>query len=386
MDGEDMSTARLHATPRGIDGLKGKEPIGAVLTIGEKGPGRDNKPGSPISRDRLFWRLPQEVDGVRPRHPKFRSWNEHGDPRQGDKPGDAKARAAALRSVQGIIVHGERDSFFEHSLHCQAVKGKPSHPAGMPFCRGDGKRAVRYLGEGKGDDGSGFAEIACPADACEFRQEANGKVMCKPFARLLFRPHWPDGQERPTPLTKWTTHSWNSVRALLGLVEYVEAQAAALGVPEWSFYGLRFEMTLAEKTNKQRKSRFPIVVFSALDDVQSWLMAQHAQRRQLAEGRPVVAALIDGDQQSGPELKADHDTIVPGRPGAAPAPVEAEIVDDDSDEPEVDDSEDESTGPPTCPGCNVEMKEGRGGKLFCPDCGLNEAQLDEAAKQGGLFQ
>jgi hypothetical protein len=299
--------------PRGIGGLTGREPIGAVLTIGHKGP-----KGNPTDTDRLFIVQPQEEDGIRKPHPAFVGFNT--------------ADADKRKSIRGILVHSSRAECFEHHLKAQVLPGL-AHPNKRPACVGDGTHAVRWGKNGLDD----FRSIPCPNEKCEFRQRVGDKpVPCKPWMRFLFRPVWAQGSPLPAPLMKYTSGAWNTTSAFLGFFEYIEKQAAALGVTNYTLYGLPFVMTLAKKKRRGDEGgrAFPILSISPEGDLQAFLWAQHERIRAFRESglaRPgqAVAALTDREQHADDVVEADYRTVNPGRgPVATPG-----VGDDDSEVP-----------------------------------------------------
>ena len=194
----------------GIEGLQPRLPLGAALTIGVKGPS-----GAPTQTDRFHFVSPHDsMEGkfrVRPLLPQFAAFNS--------------ADASKRQMVRGNLIHSKREDCFAYHLRAQQLGGKwQNHPQKRPACTGDGHKATRFYGETPED----FREIECPNELCEFRQGTT--KACKPFAQLLFRPRWPEGNPLPTPLTKLTTGSWNSTAALLGFFSYLDEQAAQLGL------------------------------------------------------------------------------------------------------------------------------------------------------------
>lgn len=285
--------------PNGIAGLEGKEPIGAVLTVGKK----DNR-GIPGERDRFYIVMPRmNNDEVRPLHPDFAPFNR-----------------VKISTIRGNIQHATKPECFEYHLKNQVVKGQPTPPNQRPFCLGDGCKAIRW-------NGNDFVQINCPNDRCEYRQGA--QKLCKPFARLIFRPRW-DGpfQHLPAPPIKVTTQSWNSVKAFVGFFDQFEKLAQSIGVHEFSLMGLPFILTLTEKVNKQQKQRFPVLDLLPDGDPVAFLLQQRHKFAQLQGARP-VAALTDESEQSPEVIHTDYQTITPGpyKPTAsvsAPAPHETD--------------------------------------------------------------
>lgn len=293
----------------GIEGLEGRDPIGAALTVGRKGPS-----GAPIETDRFF--LVSPVDSlvgqhrIRPPHPSFAAFNE----------ADPKHR----QTIRGNIVHAKAEDCFEHHLRAQVLSAKwPAHPAKRPACTGNGVKATRFFGilPDKSED---WREIDTCGELCEFRIGAN--KLCKPFARFLFRPRWENGK-LPTPLVKLTTGSWYSVSALLGFFDYIRENAASLGVENPSLYGLPFVLTLSMKTKPQEQRRFPVLSISPEVDLVQFLLAQKESHSALSGDSPrlLSATLSDPKQQSSETLASDYAAINPGH--AISKPAEPDTID-----------------------------------------------------------
>jgi hypothetical protein len=279
-----------------IEGLRPKEPVGAVLTIGTKGSN-----GAPTDRDRFYIKVPDSADGERIQHPAFGAFNT--------------AAPEHRTNVRGVLVHATEPECFEwhrkaQKLQC-AESGQPfRNHSKLPACTGDGRKASRLvLLEGGGIQ---HAEIPCPNDLCKFAQQPNPRTppACKPWARLLFQPIWRDGSKLPTPLMKFTTQSWHTISALVGFFEHIREQAGHLGIANPSLFGLTFEMTLTTKTSPEAKTKFPVVRFSPTMQVQAFLMAQAASVQELA-GRKQYMALTDGAEQDPAVVLADKMTIEP---------------------------------------------------------------------------
>jgi hypothetical protein len=248
-------------SPAGIAGIEGRENVGAVLTIGRK---PDNGRGFPIEKDRLHIVNPIEnAQKVRTHHPAFRAFNN----------ADPKWR----QSVNGQIVHATEAGCFQYSLRNQQAPGQPVHPQQIPYCLGNGERARRWTG-------SEFIDIPCPGDKCEFRQKtAQGKPSCSPSMRFLFRPIWPETSTMPSPLFKFTSNGWNSVRNFVGLFKQIADAAAAMGFDDYSLAGLNITLTLTEQTNRALKSRFPVMHVVATDHPVDFFARQLEMRRLMAE-------------------------------------------------------------------------------------------------------
>ncbi len=255
---------------RGIDGLIGREPVGAVLSVGIKGPS-----GNPVEKDRFHLLEPRPKTKtiqryqksvnieVRDHHPRFRPFNE--------------APAVERQTVNCQIVHQDELQCFDYHLLAYRAKGHPSHPKRRPFCVGDGERAERYVGLVDGEHR--FEDIVCPHDRCEFRVRAktpNGlrPATCKPWGRLLFRIVWRTGN-LPTTLVKWSTGGWASIKNALGFFDYVRESAhMILGDRPYTLGGFEFTLTLGEGTDPEQRTRFPVVSFSPLTDPVDFFVAQ----------------------------------------------------------------------------------------------------------------
>jgi hypothetical protein len=290
----------------GIAGLKPREPVGAVLTIGHKSP-----KGFPTDTDRFFIVLPQEENGVRAPHPSFAAFNE--------------AAPELRRTIRGVLIHGAQADCFEQHLKAQVLN--KAHPNKRPACVGDGMNAVRWMGRGLDD----FQAIPCPNDKCEFRQRVGDKpTPCKPWMRFLFRPRWAEGSKLPVPMMKLTSGSWHNASAFLGFFEHIRTQARALGVENPTLYGLPFVITLAKKKRRGDEGgrAFPILTISPDGDLQEFLILQHQRYQQLASA-PRPLALTDREELSDDVVAADYRTVNPGRgPVATPG-----VADDDQDVP-----------------------------------------------------
>lgn len=252
--------------PDHIKGLEGREPVGAVVTIGVKHKER----GFPTETDRWHIVQPREEAGVRHLHPGFNAFNT--------------APPEKRKVLRGNIVHASVADCFEHHLKAQVIK-KPAHPDKKPHCVGDGVHATRWQGPGADD----FVEIKCPNERCEYRQ--NKPPTCKPFARMLFRLRWQDGVALPTPLVKFTTGSWNTVANIKGFFDYIDSTARQLGLEEYSLFGFPFLMTLQYQTKPSVQSRFPVVHISPEQDPVQFFMAQRKNIAGLQHDQ--VAALPD---------------------------------------------------------------------------------------------
>lgn len=298
-----------------IEGLRGKEPVGAVLTIGTKGPS-----GAPTDRDRFYIKVPDSSGDVRVPHPSFASYNFY-PPAPDEWTAEQKAQYrerehAKRRNIRGVLVHAEVDECFEWTRKAQKLPRPYVNHSKLPACTGDGRKALRLQMAG---DMIGHKEIPCPNELCEFAIAPNERTppCCKPWGRLLFQPTWQDGSKLPTPLMKLTTQSWHSLAAILGFFDYFRKQAALCGVPGAQLFGLPFELTLTEKSSPEKRTKFPVLRMTPLAQIQAFLIGQGDRVAQLQLRRPYVA-LLDAPEQDPGVLLADRSTIEPGQPRVQP--------------------------------------------------------------------
>lgn len=289
-----------------IEGLRGKEPVGAVLTIGTKGPS-----GAPVDKDRFYIKVPDAVSTgsggdvrslTRAMHPAFSVYNNE---------------APELRkSIRGVLVHADASECFEWHRKAQKLPRPFVNHSKLPACTGDGRNAKRLVVV-NGATGADVQhlDIPCPNDKCEFAMAPNERTppCCKPWGRLLFQPVWREGSKLQTPLMKFTTQSWNTLASFVGFFEYFREQARLCGVEHAQLFGLPFELTLGEKTNAEKQSRFPIVRMTPLAQVQNFLLAQGDRVAALQMRKPYVA-LLDAPEQDPAVVLADKQDIEPGVP------------------------------------------------------------------------
>lgn len=279
---------------RGIAGLHGKEPVGAVLTIGTKtGP-----KSHPTDRDRFYIKVPDSSDDIRANHPAFTAFNG--------------AAPEHRKSVRGVLVHSSESECFEWHRKAQKLPQPFQNHSKLPACTGDGKTAKRLVM--LADKKVEFMDMKCPNELCQYAQQPNPQTppACKPWARLLFQPVWAS-DKLPTPLMKFTTQSWHSIAAIVGFFDYIREQAALCGVDNPQLFGLPFELTLAEKSSPEKRTKFPVVRLSVTIQLQAFLIGQMQRGQQLSQGK-TYAALTDGSEQDPAVLKADFDTVNVGQP------------------------------------------------------------------------
>ena len=274
----------------GIAGLKGIEPIGAALSVGIKSPR-----GHPTRTDEFFLVAPREGDDKRrPLLPAFKRFNESPD-------------KGVRQMMRGNLVHATRQECFEHHLKAQMQPGGKMHPDSRPWCVGDGKSAVRWMGPGADDTRT----IVCPNERCEFRQSAEGKMSaCRPWMRLVFRLRWPEGNPLPTPTVKYTSMGWLTIRGALGMFEALERAERHLGVTDCPLYGYPFTLSLTMRTQASRKRRYPVVDIVGEMDPVEWVGTQRERIRALQAAAP-VASLASPEHQHPVVVEDDYRSINP---------------------------------------------------------------------------
>jgi len=265
----------------GIAGLQGREPVGAVLTIGVK----EAQKGFPTETDRFHLVCPREENGRRALHPAFMKFNT--------------APPEMRKVISGNLVHSISQECFEFHLKAQVITN--AHPNKKPACTGDGIKALRWMGRSPDD----FAEIKCPHERCEFR--LTKPPMCKPFMRFLFRLRWENGVNLPTPLVKLTSGSWNSTSNFKGFFDHIAKVAQSLALVDYTLFGFPFMLSLAYQTKPSEKTRFPVMTISPEVDPVAFFMQQRQQIKQLSTPLPV--ALLDAGEQGADVIYEDVKSI-----------------------------------------------------------------------------
>lgn len=309
----------MNDIPSGIrnDGndITGRESPGVVLAVGRKGPN-----GAPIEKDRFHLMSPIARETsftsrngsygglIRDGHPSFAGFNGINDEKDIGK----------RQIMRGQIAHLRISDCFDYRYNAQTLKGHEV-PHKAPSCMGNGEIAKRWM-----RDRNDYADIACPAERCAFRKDSDdpkNPTPCKPFARLLFRLRWPvdkDGRKLPEVLAIYTTRSWNTISSIKGFFDSFRAQAASVGVPDPSPFGLMFMLHLGEKTFPKRKARAPVVTMAPDGvDTLALLGQQQAMFAQIRENYRPPLALTDAAMDSvvtAPFLDTDGPAI-PGKGG-----------------------------------------------------------------------
>lgn len=310
--------------PRGIAGLAGREPVGVVVTAGRKAlPGDGTKPGTPINRERFYLMMPDPapvegvMGGARIPHPAFAAYNAE---RRGEVPVAPTERARLI----GRLAHATEVECFHYSRRLQIDSNtRRALPSRRPFCVGDGVRAVRIRPDGPGGAEQEHA-IECLGDRCPY---ATGLPDgCKPSMRFLFQLGWDGDALRagmPTPLAKFTSQSWNTIRNFIGFFERIRAAAAAEGWESYSIAGFPFELTIQPKLGgPDGRRKFPVSRIAPLHDPISWFRLDAAERREaLGVSQPV--SLLVGPEATPRTEALDWSQNTPG--------LHAELLGDDEE-------------------------------------------------------
>lgn len=264
--------------PTGLPGITGRPPVGAVLSVGIKGPS-----GAPTEKDRFHIVSPHaDAQDRRQPLPEYLPFNSAAPERR--------------RSIMGTIAHDRWSDCYEDRYRCQSGRGLQSHPKRDAACMGDGTLAQRW-------DGRDYQDIPCPGEKCEFRQ--GDKAPCKPWMRFLFQLQWRRADvTMPAPLVKFTSGSWNTIAAFRGFQADLEAAAQALDFGGFSLLGMPIQLQLTERTNRERKSRFPVVTISRLCDPLAFFRAQVESRAAFAAMPRVAGLLHDAGDTDGGDYRA----------------------------------------------------------------------------------
>lgn len=293
--------------PRGVVGLGARQDVGVVATVGHR-----SDTGTPVDRHSWFFmspltapvKFPSNQAQVRSPHPSFNEWN-----RKAKIAAEKAALAHKNRTrpdpnphaiVRGNLIHGDWRHSGNYNFRAQKLRGKMpndqpwgSPSSGRPACEGDGVKALRYFGTLPNGD-EDFREVPCPGLLCEFQQESDGKRDCGSFAVLIFRLRWPENNY-PSLTCRLQTGGYRSVESLLGLIEsvlgtekvrpdapreeWIPGLAAELGIANPSLLGMPFAAEIGWKSSPKKNRLYPVIAFSADEDLVAWLIRQQEQAR-----------------------------------------------------------------------------------------------------------
>lgn len=242
-------------------GVKGKQPIGACVTIGTK-----SGSGAMIDKDRFYIKKPfANENNLKDNHPAFTPFNECKDSK----------KTSVLNCT---LVHVDLEDAFRYLRKAQILgNGWPAHPGKAPACMGNGVTAERYFGDPKENAGKvvngctvnerGYIQIACPGEQCEFAQ--GDKKPCKLSMWLLFELRWKNNV-LPSTLCRFASGSeYHTVPNAKGFFDGVVSLMDKLGVKNRSIFGLPFTMEVTMVKKKAKK--FPVVTFSSVG-LTEWLL------------------------------------------------------------------------------------------------------------------
>lgn len=261
------------------------------------------------------------------------------------------------RELRGSLVHAtwtapERfgDGCAWSRFDAQKLPGHESPPGKQPTCSGDGAKARRWVGRGTA---ARFVEIACPGDACEFRQyrkddRGNDVADCKRSSTLVFQLRWREevGDRLPCssafiesggPVSLATMQWWGFYRDICAqwrrlLAEVGGATPCPLGkatghgrtcplcqgdgaTDEPNLYGMPIRLSLQQRTSAARQARIWVpelyMDFPAGQTLQGWL-AWKAE--QAAKAAPMLCGrsplLLEGGVAGAREtVRRGHDDI-----------------------------------------------------------------------------
>lgn len=275
--------------PRGIAGVKGRQPVGASVQVSRRRvPG-----GVPVDKDGFWILTEREDEGMRPNHPQFDFWN--------------KLPPKDRQVLYGVIVHKTEEELFEWNRTAPIIR-KPAHPRGRPHCTGDGITALRWSFEDPND----FLEIQCPNDRCEFAQGRN--PACKPWMRFLFLVIWPQAKQSdpPSVLCKFTSRSWNTVLNFVGFFEYAHKTAQDMGLADYSFMGYPFSITHTQQTDRQRQTRYQVIKITPAKEPSEFFTLQHQRLKSMHPSG--YTAITDESQQTDETVLRDIKHVSWGDP------------------------------------------------------------------------
>ena len=290
---------------RGVGEVHARQPISAVVEIMRRKPMPDGKwepirPFSPkvegakfafvimtATTTRTIKRGNIEVP-CRDPHPMFAAFNTcHPD-------------LAATLTCR--IIHWNEKDAWKFALGAyQHPQGKQFSPQSGWWCRGDAKKAIRWVG-------GEWKTITCPHRMCEYSQPTFGRGQneshCKPNLTLLAQFNWRNEKSLlPRSLFQWESKSWNNYANCEGMFRLVRDTAGHLGIDDFPVFGLPFVMTVKETARKGRI--FPEVHFSPDGDILEWMQKMNTAR----ERNPQLVAPGPQTLQLAPPEGATADEI-----------------------------------------------------------------------------
>lgn len=309
----------------GIRGLESRAPLAVAVSLGVKGPS-----GNPEDTRRFFV-VNARANGkgreaVRALHPDFASFNARYLPpprpddgataevfraweERRDTAAAARVKHAAKCSViNGTLIHAGRESV-HIQLSAYKLKGH-EHPKGAPSCEGDGVKARRWI------DGD-YRPIVCPNEMCPHRVRGVKPPDCKPFGLLVFQLRF---ESLPNLPAKFSTGAWESCANLQGFFDDLDRQSRELGVEQPNYYGLPFKLQITERSNAEKRTKWPVVSivadFKPGQTLQGFLLRQQSDMRQLRDERRLLSVRSATDEAEDEDaISDDLLALSPGVPG-----------------------------------------------------------------------
>lgn len=244
-------------------GINPSMSIGAAVSLGVK-----DARGIPIEKDRFHIVMPHEADNIRLQHPAFAAFNN--------------AKPEHRRMLRGNLVSVNQEDCFEYYDRAQTAGRKgPMHPNKLPFCQSDGVTATRWMGDDE------FKEMPCLGDKCQY--VTSMPPSCTKYMRLMFILRWNEtgAVKLPRMVVKFTSKSRSTVSSCVGLFKFASDTMKNLGM-EPNLFGLPFTMTLVERTNKEKRSRYPTVQFAMDMDIIEFATTRSEAMSQLSVQTPLA--------------------------------------------------------------------------------------------------
>lgn len=272
---------------RGIEGLRGREPVGAILSAGTK----DGKRF--VHKDMFFIKsnAKQKEEASKPEHPAFARYHA--------------LKPEHRRVLYGNLVHSREEEIwtYKRSMY-RFPKDTFQNPLKGFACEGDGREAIRWdarLGE--------FVKHTPCGDLCEFAQSRD----CKPDMKFLFRLRWPrdTSGEWAVPLTKLISHGWKTTANFLGFFEYVRNFKRQLRLDHLGFFGLPFMLELVQEPGKDNFP-VPVIKISPDGDLLQFFQMQ-AQSVQQLGAATAIASLTDDSERDPDVIESDFRSIELGK-------------------------------------------------------------------------
>lgn len=284
-------------TMRGVGDIHRREPIAAWIEVMKRGRQQDGtwKFIRPFTKD-----FSQDASfGFHVLNPVPTTYIQRGTSKVPAREGHPQFEAfntcdpKLSRVIKCRIIHWKEEDCFRKFLGAYQPPVGGKVPDGSWWCRGDAKRAIRYVnGEKK--------EITCPNRMCEYMQDNFGpqKNMphCKPHMSIIAQFDMPDNS-LPKVVFQWDSQSWNNVANAEAMFGLIQSTARNLGYKDnFPVFGLPFIMVIKERVKGQRK--FPEVSFSIDGDMMDW-MQKVREHSMMVRGQQSELPLAEEPKQLG---------------------------------------------------------------------------------------